>query len=228
MSNIKKVGVIASKQKILNIFDLSAKNYKYKEGIEKIEKIIEIHPELKNESTLCDLGFLYDHLALKQKNKLLKNKYEEKAFNLYRGAIKKNNQSINAIWGIGRVWWHRKDKKAIKYAIKAANLMKKLNGSAGLMLQNIGLVYEDLGDLKLAERWYLRGLKEEPNKFSGYYNLLNLYRKQERFKKIQKLLPIFKKLYQKETAKFKKTSWGKDILKKIKELEQFVLLHKNK
>ena len=222
------MAIASLEQEILDIFDLSAKNYRYKEGIKKIEKIVEIHPELKNESVLSELGFLYDHLALQQKNKLLRNKYEEKAFNLYRGALKKNRESINAIWGIGRIWWHRKNRKAVKYAIKAANLMKKLHGSAGLMLQNVGLVYEALGDIKRAEQWYLRGLKEEPNNFGGYYNLLNFHHKQERREEVQRLLPAFKKLYQKETTKFKKTSWGKDILKKIKELEQFVLLHTKK
>lgn len=215
-------------QKIAKIFDFAAKNYTYKKGADKIEKIIKLHPEFKNESTLCDLGFLYDHMAINQKNNSLKNNYERKAFGLYRQALRSNPRSINATWGIGRIWWHRKNIKAIKYAVKAAQLMKKISGSSGLMLQNIGLVYEDLSNTKQAEYWYKQGIKEEPKKWGGYYNILNLYQKQRRINEIQKLLPIMKRLYQKESIEFKKTLWGKYILKNIQELEQFVKKNKKK
>jgi hypothetical protein len=48
-------------------FDVFTNNLSYQEGISYFESILLHFPELRGEDFLCKLGFLYDHLALREK-----------------------------------------------------------------------------------------------------------------------------------------------------------------
>ena len=165
-------------KKIYTIFKEANLNFRYGWGVEKIEKEVKTNPELlENERVLTWLGFLYDHLALRKKGKQ-KKACEDKAIRLYRKALKINPDSINAIWGIGRVWWHRNNKKALIYAFKTYRLHKKLRkGKGSSFAQNIGVIYETLGNERRAEYWLKRGLGEEKNNWGPYFNIIRFYRK---------------------------------------------------
>ena len=196
---------------INKIFERAANNYKYRWGIQKIEKLLKKNINFISEDILCKLGFLYDHLALKQKKINLKKFYENKAIKLYQQALKINPKSHRATWGIGRVWWHRKNKRAISYATRAYRLKKINDGKIGLYAQNIGLIYEAIGNYKKAEYWLLRGMKENKKDFGSYINLEVFYRLIKNFNKAKKCAVKLKKLYDKESISFKKTLWGKKI-----------------
>ncbi len=100
-------------------------NYNYKLGIHSIEKILKSNPRLNQEvDVLVKLGTLYDHYAL-QCATIQREKMEQKAIEIYRVALLINPQSPSATWGIGRIWWHRKDKQAIPYALEAFRLSQK-------------------------------------------------------------------------------------------------------
>ncbi|MBI2482325.1 MAG: hypothetical protein HYV76_02075 [Candidatus Vogelbacteria bacterium] len=212
---------MSSKQQINEIVRTAMLNYNYKKAIQDIEKILKKHPILRDEQRLCDLGMLYDHQAMVEKNVLKRKEYEKTAFKLYREILTINPGSMYdsyALWGIGRIWLHRKNKKALKYAKEAAVLTKKMTGKAGGMLLNVGLVYDELGNYKQAERWYLKTIKEDPGQLGLYINLTTLYFKYRRLDRLKKILPTLKKLYEKEPDQFKQTKWGEFINGKIKEM----------
>lgn len=208
---------------IKKIFEEATNNFKYKWGVQKIEKKLKQNKALITNNNLCDLGHLYDHLALQQKKTALRKKYENQALRLYRRALKINLKSYRATWGIGRIWWHRNNKKAIPYALKAYHLRKRAKKDAGLYAQAIGLVYQSLKNYKRAEYWLLRGAKENKKDFGVYLNLVAFYRLIGDFKKAQKYALGLKELYNKESSKFKKTAWGKIIKQIIKNSDKPLL-----
>ena len=193
------------------IFDRAANNYKYHWGVLHLEKLLKANPGLINEDSLCKLGLLYDHLAMREKRSAARRKYEAKALSLYRQVLRANPNSHRATWGIGRVWWHRRSRKAIPYALRAYHLKKRSGEKVGLYAQNIGLVYEALGDYRNAEKWLLRGLRENRADYGSYLNLVVFYRVIKKdFKKARKYAVKLKKLYN-EKQEFKKTAWGRRI-----------------
>lgn len=202
------------------VFYDAADNFKYFSGIKNFEKLFKKYPEAeKDDLILSRLGMMYDHLALKYPTKRIK--YENKALSLYKKALKFNPNSHKATWGIGRIWWHRKSKKALPYAIKAIRLAKKSRDPYGIYISNVGLVYKFIGNDKLAEKWFLKAIKIEPNNWGIYLNLIVLYEKNKQVDKIKKYLPKFKKLVKKEDRSFFKTNWGKRIVGIIKRIEKY-------
>ena len=163
--------------KIKLIFERATTHFRYRWGIREINKILKTDRHLLNsEDILCSLGLLYDHLPSPKTSLRQRRQYEHKALALYRRALKVNPKSPRATWGIGRVWWHRKDKRAIPYALRAYRFRNESGERPGLYAQNVGMVYEFLNDYKNAERWLLRGLKENPHDFGSYLNLVVFYR----------------------------------------------------
>lgn len=200
------------------IFDAAMNNYRYDYGIRKIEEAVATHPDLLNEDMLCKLGVLYDHSGMKESSRVLRRRHEEHAFSLYRRALKVNPNSYRATWGIGRVWLHRRSRKAIPYALKAYHLKKRSGEKVGLYAQNIGLVYEALEDYRNAEKWLLRGLYENRTDYGSYLNLVVFYRMiRKDFKKAKRYAIVLEKLYHDEKEGFKRTAWGKKISQFIKE-----------
>lgn len=202
---------------IEKLFEEATNSFRYEWGVRRVESIFVKHPQLINDHSLCKLGLLYDHLALKQKTDKRRKFYEAKALRLYRQALASNPRSYRALWGIGRVWWHRRDRRALPYAIRAYHLRKRLERSSGLFAQNIGLIYEALGDYKKAEYWLLRGMRENKTDFGSYINLVVFYRLIGDFKKAKKFAVDLRTLYNREPKSFKNTLWGKKISEIIKD-----------
>lgn len=191
----------------------------YDVAIKAIEKILSKNSTERTEDALQKLGFLYDHAALRQST-IKKKQLEEKAISLYQEVLAINPQSYRALWGIGRVWWHRKNKKAISYALKAYHLKRKLKKKSGLYPQNIGLIYEALGNMRRAEYWLLRGLKENKKDFGSYLNLVVFYRFVKKFDKAKKYAKQLEFHFKRTPKKFQDTPWGKKINEVIAEADQ--------
>ena len=193
--------------------------FKYLQAIKLFEKEIVENPELKNnEDILCRLGMLYDHAALQ--NKKIKRTYENTALSLYKKALKINPASFKATWGIGRVYWHNTNPKAVRYAKKAYDIARRKEKKLGIYIQNVGLVYESLGKFKESEKWLEKGAAAEPKSWAVYLNLVVFYRLTKQFKKSKKYALKLNKLFDKEPASFKKTPWGKRVVEVIKNSEK--------
>ena len=203
-------------KKIEEIFRAAANNYRYKWGIQQLEKLGRKNREMtRNYFFLCHLGLLYDHLALKKKGQERK-KLEDKAIKFYQKAIKINPKFPGAVWGIGRVWWHRKSKKAVQYAKRAFRLAKTSDLPAGLYAQGVGLAYKALGDYKKSEWWFIKGIKEDPDDWGVYVNPALFYKNVKKDKRrVLMYTKKLEKLFQKSPRSVKETLWGKTIAKDI-------------
>lgn len=205
-------------KEIFKIFVDASNNFRYKNGIKLIEQILTKHPYLsKSVSVLCQLGLLYDHLAMQQKSKQLRKKYEQQAINVYKKGVRIDPKSPGAWWGLGRVWWHRKSKRSIPYAKKAYQLIKakkKRSNEIGLYAQTVGLCYEAIGDYKNAELWLKKGLENNKTDISLYINMLQFYvLHPSKLKNIPLLKKKVKKMLQNESPSFRKSAWGLKIKK---------------
>lgn len=212
-------------KEIKRIFNSATVNFNYREAANKIENILDKNPQIKNEQTLSNLGFLYDHLAFFCKNKILKQKYEKEALTLYYQVLRLNPDSVAATWGVGRIWWHRKNKKAIKYARRAAQLAVRQDPKLSSMYMNLAVVHETLGNLKKAEYWYRYVIKKEPNFFGAYYGLTEMYYVNDvpnKAEKISKLLPQLIKLYKKESRKNAGSSYEYKTKKRINNIIRYM------
>lgn len=133
---------------------------------------------------------------------------------LYRSALKINPNSPNAVCGIARVWWYRKSKRAVAYALKVYRLAKKNEkntNAIALYAQHVGLVYENLGNYRMAERWLLRGIKGGVRSFDPYLNLVVFYRLTNNFEEAKKYAPYAWKFYKNQPEAFRQTLWGRKI-----------------
>ncbi|HDQ16810.1 MAG TPA: hypothetical protein ENN31_01660 [Candidatus Vogelbacteria bacterium] len=225
MSNQRKkdeIDIEDLRKKVSQIFHQGMSNLEYEKPIKKIESIIKKYPQVIDEQRLLNLATLYDHQAFTEKTTKKRLEYENKAIKICQGVIKKNGDSVHtayALWGIGRVWWHRKNRKAIIYAKQADRMMRKVTkGEEGMPL-SVAVVYDILGNYRRAEYWYLKTIKETDDKFGVYFDLLSFYFEQKRYKKVYDILPITKKLYSKFPEEFKKTKTGKIWLKRLNEIE---------
>ncbi len=193
------------------VFDSYTNTYKYADGVKKFEKYFSKHLTVFDEELMCKFGLLYDHYALQMKNQKARRDLERKALKIYHLVLKKYPHSHKALWGIGRVWWHRKNKRAIFYVQQAYKFAQK-RGKKGIYTQNVGLVYESLREYKKAEQWLKKGLREDEKNWGVYVNIVNFYRLTNQFKKSRRYAPIGMRLFQKDTtASFKKTPWGKKV-----------------
>lgn len=199
-------------EQLEKIFQKSSNNFYYKEGVEQFEKILAKNKNFFDEKSLCRLGLLYDHLAMYKKSRERKL-LEEKAISIYKCVLKKVPNSYRATWGIGRVWWHRKSRHALRYAFRANKFAREahLKKGIGINTQTIGLVYEFLGDYKNAEKWLIQGMKEEPKEWGVYLNLIIFYRLINKLTKSKKMGEKLKKLFMHESKEFKNTAWGKKV-----------------
>ncbi len=204
------------RRKLLQIYSRAVNSFKYREGVIKIEKALRQRPDLADEEVLCKLGLLYDHWALKQ-SEIKRRELEDKALALYRRALRLNPDSARAWWGMGRVWWHRKNRKALTFALKAYRIKKRKKEPVGLYPQHIGLIYEFLNDHRKAERWLLRGARENPGDYGSYLNLVVFYNARNDVKQAGRHAMKLKELFAKEPHGFRATPWGKRINKIITE-----------
>ncbi len=182
----------------------------------KIEKTLARRADLADEEILCKLGLLYDHWALRE-SPPERRELEGKALILYRKILRLDPDSSRAWWGMGRVWWHRRSRKALPYALKAYRLKKRSRESVGLYPQHIGLIYESLNDHRKAELWLQRGARENPGDYGSYLNLVVFYRARNKDEKAERYALRLKELFAREPRSFRMTPWGKRISKVITE-----------
>lgn len=200
------------------IFEKASNNFRYQWGAAVFEKFFKEHPKFFHEKLLCRLGLLLDHLALKTPRH--RRHYERKALQIYRRVLKLKSNSYRATWGIGRVWWHRRSRRALPYARKAFHLAKKENkATRGMYAQQVGLVYESLGDFKNAERWLFKGLRENPTDWGLHLNLVVFYRYVREFEKAKRFATRLQKLFKKTSSQFRRTAWGRKITQVIREAD---------
>jgi len=146
-----------------NEFRNAMNSLRYYGAVKKYEGFIAATPILRNNNfILLNLATLYDHLALKSR-KSNRKKYEEKAINLCQEVLKRDPENWGAVWGIGRVWWHRCSLKGITYAKRARAIAAKKKMNLGMFSMQVGYVYESAGHLEKAKFWIKKGLEENPN-----------------------------------------------------------------
>lgn len=195
------------KDKVNKIFKNAVNKGAYREGIDKIEDLIE-DKEIKDEEILYNLGFLYDHYSFELKPEKRKE-MEEKAMSLYKKTLEINPDYYNATWGIARIYGYRKSKKALPYAKEAYKKHKKKTGNQDFA-QNVAAIYNILGNYEEAEKWYKKPLDEtdQPGMFA---NIVNFYRKTDQLNKVKPFLEKGRRLFEKKSDSFKKSLVGKKI-----------------
>ena len=178
---------------------MATANKRYAWGINSLEKYDRQYALSDNE--LYRLGLLYDHLAMQSGGKL-KSRSLDKAENFYRRILKASPRYLHANYGIGRVYSIRGDYgMAIKYQTKAYNQMIKLPKNKRGALA-IGGLYAMKGNLKAAERWYLKEYRNCPkNDFGTALNLFEFYRTHSQRQKAARYAGKLKELIKTEFCK---------------------------
>lgn len=156
-------------------FETMLFNYRYAQGIKFFERFFHSHPFLKSvPKNLTHLGLLYDHAAMIDSKK--RTFFYNQARHNYLRALELDPKFYSAWWGLGRIFWHQNDRRSLPYAKKAYRLAnKEKDDTVGQFAQNIALIYKGLGNNVRAEHWFKRGLKESPQEWGMYYNLMRFY-----------------------------------------------------
>ncbi len=211
-----------------NGFALS--NREYKKAIPIYERYYQkYHFDLNQKYRMA---LLYDHRAgqVGARKKKIFESCLKKAEALYREILKEDPSYFHALYGIGRLHSIRGDDKvAIKIQIKAYEMMLRLPRSERGALA-IGNLYENLGDLKNAERWYLRERRDmSRNDFGTALNIFRFYKKHGSGEKALRYGLLTEKLLEKEYKKkiykglkMGSSEWIRDIKKDIKEIKKMV------
>lgn len=228
------------------------KDYLIKVGIEtdakrKFKWAANIYERYRKQY-ICDenfkynLGLFYDHYVIfkveKMKNEkrreTLKKIYLEKAENLYKEILTKNQNNFFAFHGLSRVYLTKKNyKKAIFYELKAYKLMQNLpKNQRGIL--SIGNIYLLKKDYKNAEKWFKKELNNlGENDLSANASLMTFYIETKNYKKAlpyalktEKLLKAtFKNsFYEKYGAKFRTKNTNKTLklyLDRIEKVKKF-------
>lgn len=167
------------RKKMADIFLRAMHNFRYRQGASKFEKVLKKYPD--EESWWCQVATLYDHIALeknpKNKKEELKNKrfYENLAKKACLRALKINPESFYAYQGLGRIYWHNKDKKAIYYYRKAYDIAVKQTGDGQFFSMDLMNIYTTLKKYKIAEKYGIEYLKSNPPSFGILNNMADLY-----------------------------------------------------
>ncbi len=130
-------------------------------GSEKYSKALQQHQKAKKKYTFSiaqnsRLATLYDHAATKTHHSKLKGEYLQLADELYREILEENPFDASALRGIGKINEMLGDKKlADIFFNKAFAALKKAPQSSRGAL-GIGGFFDDRGDSRSAEKWFLR------------------------------------------------------------------------
>ncbi|MBU6214341.1 hypothetical protein KGM48_00640 [Patescibacteria group bacterium] len=164
-----------AQEKFNTLFERELTNYKYAEGVKKLQTFLDTHSFLKeNPENLTKLGLLYDHAAMVDKKD--QKSLEGKARGNYKKALSLNSIFPPAWWGLARIYWHNGDKRAVPLALKAYRYAKAAaRKDDGQYAQNIGLVYHKLGNNRRAKYWLERGVAKSPREWGVHYNLMRFY-----------------------------------------------------
>ncbi len=203
-------------------------NRRYRTTINVFERFY--HRGLLDIKQKYNLAQLYDHLAITQGSKHAKQRYLylQKAENIYREIIKEDPLFFHAWYGLGRVHGFRGDNRtALKFQLRAYKRMLLLPRRKRGALA-IGARYEALGNLKSAERWYIREYRDLPkNDFGATLNLFQFYKRNGRMKqalfyarKAEKLLhtEYKKKIY--KNLDMKKSEFVRQIKHEIRAIKR--------
>lgn len=167
--------MIPTKKQLRKIFRKAVDEFAHKKALTIFEKARAQY--WQDEEFLINLGFLYDHTALMYSG-TARRQLERHALSVYRAALKINSSSPAALWGIARVYWHRSDRQALRWA-KMALHNAKPGCERMLYTNNLGLVYMRLKQFEKADyyfkkskrmRCFIRGKKE-----SFLFNRVLLY-----------------------------------------------------
>jgi tetratricopeptide (TPR) repeat protein len=187
----------------------------YRDAIRDIETILKIHPEAVTSLTLSQLGLLYDHAPRYAKNGKEKALFNNEALRLYRKALKRDPDNFDAIWGIGRLWWHKKDPRALPYSIKAYETKKRLTGKIDWGL-NVAVVYASLGRPKEAEKWLLKTIPKQGSRIAWYAELVRLW-ENNRYRPALRYRPSLVRSFSRQNSGFKASLIGVNISRLLQE-----------
>jgi len=124
------------------------------------------------------LAMLYDHLAMQNK---FRKFYEYKARYLYRRALF-GKYRIEALLGLGRIYWHRNDRRALRYYKRALRYSPK----DPRVLIALGNIYKAQGENKKARKYYRNAiLHSKDNNFGLLLNHSLFWLKRGNAKKAQ-------------------------------------------
>lgn len=223
--NLAKLSMppLKPKNRLYKVMGTAIADKRYRWGIRLTEKYARHHSLSENET--YKLALLYDHLAMKMKQTKksktrkteLMNGYLKKAEELYRGILKTNPKYLHANYGIGRVYSIRGDyDTAIRYQVEAFKQMMKLPRNQRGALA-IGSLYERKGDLRNAERWYLKEYRVcAKNNFGTACNLFLFYK---RIRDYPKALRYAKKTEQLLKREFKRNAYRGIKMKSSKSIK---------
>jgi tetratricopeptide (TPR) repeat protein len=147
-------------------------NFRYSTAARKLERILQKYP--LEEQWWCYIGMLYDHLALRQRTQHPRQYYQRLAVRACHQALKLKPDSACAYEGLGRVYWHNGNKRAIYYYNKAYRITKRRSRSLNYNVMNLANVYFKLKKYKCAEKLYLRYAEQWPH-FGVFHALTELY-----------------------------------------------------
>lgn len=172
---MKKISSIQRK-KLNQVKKKALFGFEYRKAIEFYESLLKNFQLSARD--LCDLGLFYDHLSIfNQNEKKNRARNEEKALQYYHQAQKLNPSELAVFEGLGRIWWHRKDKKAIIYYQKGLEIASTPRKKSEF-LEYLGNAHKRLGEPKKAIKCYQQALKMNPiSKFSLFNNLAFAYQK---------------------------------------------------
>ncbi len=197
-------------------FEAFAFDLKYAEGIKYFEAQTQTNPALLHDThVLYMLAFLYDHQA-EYKEGSERKKLEQKAEELYQTILRTEPHNTDAIWGLGRVYWHRRDRRALDYAMQAYTVAKKQKEPLGGYMNIVGVVYLSFAEYKKAETWFKKALASgDVDTDSLYLNFLQLYKETDNKKKGRVYLEKLEHSLRTAPIKIKKSAFCQKLAKQI-------------
>jgi tetratricopeptide (TPR) repeat protein len=129
-----------------------------------------------------------------------------------------DSQELAVFEGLGRIWWHRKDKKSIYYYQKGLDIAQTPRQKSEF-LEYLGNAYMRMGQTQKAIKSYQEALKLKPvSKFSLFNNLAFAYQKINKSKEACSYAKRALRLLRKRTKEYRKTKAAQAFEKQLKEL----------
>lgn len=180
---------------------------RYRWGINQIERFVKSGKF--DEKLIYTLGLFYDHLVIFKTSKMknargrkLSRKYLKKAESLYKKILVHNPKSLWGHHGLARVYGQQKDfRRAIAHEKRAYRLLlKRPKAQQGAL--GVGSLYLAQGDIRGAERWFKKELRNLGSRDVGANaNLMSFYYFTKNFRKALPCALHTEKLLNKELRK---------------------------
>jgi tetratricopeptide (TPR) repeat protein len=155
----------SEKQQFLEKYKIAMRQLEYKELLLASNKIPKIS---KDAEVINAFATLLDHQAVLESNWVKKKYLEWQAMRLYKQNLKNDKNNIEAISGIGRIYWHKSNPKAIYYYKQAM----KLDPTNPVRMGNLANVFSRLNQLDQAEKLYRQAIATNKAPFGIYLNFL--------------------------------------------------------